>query len=306
MKIAILGATSQIAKDLIISFRKYSPEFTVFMFSRSPEKVEHQFQQLKENIEYPNFSYDEFGKHHYDVIINFVGVGDPAKALVMGSDIFSITEQYDSLALNYLSKKPQTKYIFLSSGAVFGGDYKQPIDGATKSIVDINNFKHTDWYAVSKLYTEAKHRAFQDYSIVDIRVFNYFSSTQSIESRFLIADIVRAIRDKEILVTSKVDFFRDFLHPIDFFQLIMKVIEVEKTNMALDCYTKKPIEKLELLKECSSRFGLDYQFVQNAGVNATGSKLCYYSTNHIAHALGYKPLYTSLSCVMENIEIIIS
>lgn len=50
MKIAILGATSQIAKDLIISFSEDSTKHDVCMFSRSPEKVANQFKVLKRRL----------------------------------------------------------------------------------------------------------------------------------------------------------------------------------------------------------------------------------------------------------------
>jgi hypothetical protein len=37
----------------------------------------------------------------------------------MGSDIFKITEKYDDMVLGYLKLHKETKYIFLSSGAVY-------------------------------------------------------------------------------------------------------------------------------------------------------------------------------------------
>jgi hypothetical protein len=43
------------------------------------------------------------------------------------------------------------------------------------------------------MHAEAKHRALFNFSIVDVRVFNYFSHTQDMNARFLITDIVRAI-----------------------------------------------------------------------------------------------------------------
>jgi hypothetical protein len=38
----------------------------------------------------------------------------------MGSDIFKITEKYDDMVLEYLKLHKETKYFFLSSGAVYG------------------------------------------------------------------------------------------------------------------------------------------------------------------------------------------
>lgn len=293
MKIAILGATSQIAKDLILSFRAHT-EYEPVLFSRTPQKVLAQFEALSTKIDYENLSYDGFSSiDNYDVIINFVGVGDPAVAKQMGSAIFDVTYQYDKLALDYLQQHPQTKYIFLSSGAVFGGDFEQPVTEDSVAQVDLNHLKESDWYGIAKLYAEARHRALKDYTIVDVRVFNYFSHTQDMNARFLITDIVRAIQNNEVLKTATDNIVRDFITPKDFFTLISRIIQSEEVNCALDCYTQAPIDKLSLLKSLQAKLGLRYDLVASAGLNATGAKINYYSTNRKAREFGYVPYMRS-------------
>ena len=73
------------------------------------------------------------------MIINFVGIGDPTKVQKLGNAIFNITEKYDNMALDYIKKNTKTKYIFLSSGAVYGGNYQEPVDENTDAKVVINN-----------------------------------------------------------------------------------------------------------------------------------------------------------------------
>jgi hypothetical protein len=46
-------------------------------------------------------------------------------------------------------------------------------------------------------------------------VFNYFSHTQDMNARFLITDIVRAIKNKKIFKTSADNIVRDFITPLD-------------------------------------------------------------------------------------------
>ena len=248
--------------------------------------------------------YSEFGNHQkYDVIINFVGIGDPAKAQKMGSDIFKVTEQYDDMALEYLKQHRKTKYIFLSSGAVYGGDYKDPVKKDTLATININNLATTDWYAIAKLYAEARHRSLPDLSIVDIRVFNYFSHTQNINARFLITDIVRALKNGEVFKTSPDNVIRDFITPPDFYNLIQAIIDYKPLNTALDCYTKSPVEKFNLLSEIESKFGLNYEVDENLNVvNATGAKFNYYSENKIAKDIGYNPGSTSLESIIREIN----
>jgi len=247
--------------------------------------------------------YSEFGNHQkYDVIINFVGIGDPAKAQKMGSDIFKVTEQYDDMALEYLKQHKKTKYIFLSSGAVYGGNYQEPVDKDTVATIDINNLKSTDWYTIAKLYAETKHRSLSDLSIIDVRVFNYFSHRQNMDARFLITDIVRAIKNKEVFKTSVDNIMRDFISPPDFYCLIQAIIDYDSTNMVLDCYTKSPVSKFNLLNELEREFGLKYEVNKSVNIiNATGIKSNYYSLNKAAKSISYNPKNTSLEGIIQEI-----
>ena len=306
MKIAILGATSQIAQDLILSFSK-NQDYDFLLFGRNIELLEKWINSEDLSKKYQAQEYSEFSNHQkYDVIINFVGIGDPAKSQKMGSDIFKVTERYDDMVLEYLKQYKKTKYIFLSSGAVYGGNYQEPVNKDTVATVDINNLKSTDWYTLAKLYAEAKHRALPDLSVVDIRVFNYFSHKQNMDARFLITDIVRAIKNKEVFKTSAEDIVRDFITPPDFYNLVQAIIDFKHTNAALDCYTKSPVSKLDLLSKLESKFGLRYETDEDISIiNATGAKLNYYSTNDIATNIGYKPKYSSFVGVVQEIIAVI-
>jgi nucleoside-diphosphate-sugar epimerase len=303
MRLAILGASSNIAQDLILSFFKNKGYF-FSLFGRNLELIENwaDSENLDKNFQVQPYSAFN-NSQKYDIIVNFVGIGDPLKAQNMGSDIFKITEQYDDLALNYIKHHNQTKYIFLSSGAVFGGDYQEPVNKNTVSMVDVNNLNSTDWYAIAKLYAEAKHRSLANLSIVDVRVFNYFSHTQDMNARFLITDIVRSLKNKEVFSTSNDNIVRDFITPPDFYHLIQTIIDYSPINIALDCYTRAPISKLNLLSELKNIYSLEYFIDRSANIiNATGLKENYYSENHIAEIMGYKPKKTSLENIIQEIN----
>jgi nucleoside-diphosphate-sugar epimerase len=305
MKIAILGATSQIAQDLILSF-SINKDYDFLLFGRNIELLEKWINSENLNEKYQVKEYSEFGNHQkYDMIINFVGIGDPAKAQKMGSDIFKVTEQYDDMALDYLKQHNKTKYIFLSSGAVYGGNYQEPVDKDTIATIDINNLKSTDWYTLAKLYAEAKHRSLSDLSIVDIRVFNYFSHRQNMDARFLITDIIRAIKNKKVFKTSADNIVRDFITPPDFYKLIQAIVDFKLTNTALDCYTRSPVSKFDLLSELESKFRLKYEIDESISIiNATGAKLNYYSTNNIATNIGYDPRNTSKDGIIQEVTLL--
>ena len=308
MRIAILGATSQIAQDLILSF-SINKDYDFSLFGRNVELLEKWVNNENLSDKYQVQKYSKFGNHKkYDVIINFVGIGDPAKAKKMGKDIFRITEQYDDMALEYLKQHKKTQYIFLSSGAVFGGNYQEPVDKDTVATIDINNLRSTDWYTIAKLYAEAKHRSLSDLSIVDVRLFNYFSHRQNIDARFLITDIVRAIKNQEIFKTSMDNIVRDYIGPSDFFQLIMLILKHSPTiNCPIDVFSRKTIDKISMLKALESEFNFKYELQSsNNSENPSTYKTNYFSRNTKAINLGYKPSLDSLDLIIGEIHKILS
>jgi hypothetical protein len=58
----------------------------------------------------------------------------------------------------------------------------------------------------------------------------------------------------------------------------------------------------------SDQFGLIYETVDNAAtsVNATGSKVFYYSINKKAAEFGYEPIWSSLECIASEATAIFS
>ena len=298
-RIAILGATSQIAKDLVQSFTAKSNHELV-LFARCPAVVIQWLESVSLPGRYPVTDYSAFnGDERFDAILNFVGVGDPAQAAAMGASIFDVTLEYDEMALDYVRQHPQRRYIFLSSGAAYGSSFDAPVDANSKATISINNLQPQDWYTVAKLHAECRHRSLSHLPIVDIRVFNYFSHTQDISARFLITDILRAVRDKTVLKTSSDYIERDFIHPSDFYNMVAALLASPEINEVVDCYSKAPVDKPTLLAAMQNEFGLRYEITAgNAGVDATGCKPHYYSLNTRAADFGYVPSLTSLEGIL--------
>lgn len=303
MRIAILGATSQIAKDLVLSFSVQSSH-ELMLYARRPDMVKQWLASAGLSDRYSVGDFSAFTMdEQFDALFNFVGVGNPAQAVAMGASIFDITLKYDEMALDYVRRHPECRYIFLSSGAVYGSSFDVPVDETTPAVIAINNLQPQDWYAVAKLHAECRHRALPHLAIFDIRIFNYFSHTQDILGRYFMTDILRAIRDKTILHTSPEYIVRDYLHPSDFYRLVAPLLFASANNTALDCYSRAPIDKPYLLSVMQEAFGLRYEFTEtNGGINATGIKPYYHSLNTRAASFGYQPRLTSLECVMRESE----
>ena len=306
MRIAILGATSQIAKDLVQSFAA-NHNHDLVMFARHPDAVTQWLAGVGLIGCYRVSDFAAFNvEANFDAIVNFVGVGNPAQAAAMGASIFGVTLTYDELALDYVRQHPNCRYIFLSSGAAYGSRFDAPVDAKTKATVPINNLQSQDWYGAAKLHAECRHRALASLPIVDIRVFNYFSHTQDMSARFLITDLLRAIRDGMVLKTSSDYIVRDYLHPSDFHELVSAILSAPAANAVVDCYSRAPIDKPSLLAAMKEQFGLQYEITPaNVSVNATGSKPHYYSLNTRAADFGYQPTLTSLEGIVKEMQIIL-
>ncbi len=303
--IAILGATSQIAKDFILqAHNAFAPEF--LLYARSPEKVEAFL--AAHQLRHPVFPLSAFGQHDCAAILHFVGVGDPARAKSMGAEIFDVTLATDQQALAYVAANPATRYVFMSSGAVYGTDYEQPVNDATAAVVPLNDLQPQHYYGVAKLYAEARHRALPQNTIIDLRIFSYISRSLDLGTRFLMADLANALRNKTVFRTDDQEIYRDFLHPSDFCQLIQACLTAPPgTNQALDVYSLAPIGKKELLRALQERFGLKVEITPSINaVHATGRKPYYYSESRRAEALGYRPRYTSRDAIVEEMNFILA
>lgn len=310
LRTAILGATSQLARDLVLSFSLVEPSkaqanpngHDLELYARRPDAVRDWLAGCGLAGRYQVFAMTELpARGRIDAILNFVGVGDPAKAAAMGSSIFEVTHAYDELVLAYLRRHPGTRYFFMSSGAAFGQSFEQPADEYTPARFALNRLQPQDWYGLSKLHAEARHRSMPELPIIDIRVYNYFSATQDLSARFLATDILRAIQQGKVLRTSPDNIMRDFLHPIDFHALVASLLAAPPSNDVVDAYTRAPIDKVTLLAEMRARFGLKYDFVSSsAAVNATGVKPHYYSVNRRAGHYGYIPAMTSLEGLVDG------
>lgn len=301
--IAILGASSRIAGDYIL-WQSRREGIELHLFVRRPQEMQDWLAQRGISGQVRVKSYQEFGADNtYAVVINFVGVGDPAKVLALGPDILELTYRFDSMALDYVRSHPGCRYLFMSSGAAYGSRFDTPAQEESPAVFALNALGKEGWYGMAKAYAECRHRAHAALPIMDIRIFNYISETLDPTARFLITDAVRAIRERTVLKTSAERTVRDYLHARDFCALIDAVLAAPPTNDVVDSYSKAPIEKTEMLQALQASHGLRYEVsLVPEEINATGCKPCYYSLNRRASRLGYQPELTSLDGVLEAVR----
>jgi nucleoside-diphosphate-sugar epimerase len=304
-QIAILGATSHIAKGLIFNFLK-SNEYSLSLFARNTDDVNRFLASLNYDFD-KVYHIDTFPNGKYDIIINCIGVGTPKNANIVGRQILFITEFFDNLIINYLKLNPDTLYINFSSGAAYGTNFFQPVALGYKNSIDINNIRSTDYYGIAKLHSETKHRAFNELNIVDLRVFSYFSHFIDLSAGYLITDMINSILLKKTFVTDNSEIVRDYVVPSDLYTLVLCCITASKLNNAFDVYSKAPISKMDIIKLFETYFNLKIsitdQFIYS---NASGDKNNYYSNNYFASSIGYNPKYSSKEGLCFETKLLIS
>lgn len=297
MKIAVMGATSHIAKNLVVRFLM-SRENELFLFGRDPRKIEEFLTSNNCRGRYHALSYGAFAAGHYDAVINAVGVSDPRMVAAAGVQVFLVAEMYDNMALAYIQNKSTTRYVHFSSGAVYGTDFQAAVGEDSELRVRVNQIEPQAFYGIAKLNAEAKHRALADRCIIDIRLFSFFSRYLDLDAGFLIADILRSVRAKQPFITSANDIVRDYIHPDDLFALVELSLSTSGINAPLEAYSASPVTKSELLDFFSGVYGLKVVTIDSGSpVSPTGTKSVYFSTNKRAKELGYKPRFTSLECI---------
>jgi nucleoside-diphosphate-sugar epimerase len=310
MNIVIMGATSHIAKGLIDQFLR-SGDFHLHLFTRSADRLQHFLDAIGKprNVNYTICAdYNLFSSFSHDVIINCVGVETRNKNNCDFTRYFTVTEEFDNMAIGYLqNRNSDALYISLSSGAVYGRGFSTPAEECSVNRLSVNHIVPEDYYGIARLNAEAKHRAHSNLRIIDLRIFSYFSRFINLTDGYFITDVMEAILDKKVLITDNINIVRDYLHPKDLSAIVMKCIVAGNLNLAFDVNSSRPVAKQEILDYFTSEYGLKYES-RNCSENAsaTGAKSNYYSSSNRASQIGYVPQFSSLDTLKCEARYILS
>lgn len=303
--IAILGATGQIAKGLIAEFNRRNK---LFLFARNPKEVQDFLdrQQLSTSA-ISTHAFEAFDAFKYDLVINSVGPGDPQSIRRYGTEIFRITERFDHLVLDYLERKPDTGYVFFSTGAIYGNSHDMPAQPDSCFHLPVNRLgaeQHA--YPLAKIEAEARHRALSEYRIADIRIFGYFSRYMDPDGGFLLAELARCLLKGEVFRTDERDFLRDYVGPDDVSGLINCWLTTGAPNNAYDIYSLAPVTKAEIIDVLAAKFGLRHKVGDSEGISIKRiSKPERISCYNTAQEVGYKPKNTSIDTIIREMSAMI-
>jgi nucleoside-diphosphate-sugar epimerase len=291
--IAILGATGMVG--LSLARRLAERGEPLHLFARSPERLATQ--------SWPSHvrprSLSAFHAGEFDLVINAIGAGDPARVTVLGATLVEITDSFDRMIL--ADMRHDTRYVFLSSGAVYGSSFAEPATATSRINLPVNDLASVPPYTLAKLCAEVRHRHLPDRAILDLRVFGFADITVPLDGRFFLAELARSVISRLPFKTSATDFIRDFAGSAEAVSLIDCWSDSGAPNGAYDLYTKAPVSKATLLDLARNRFGVDV-VVSDVADSPTGLKPVYASNYHAASKLGYAPMRDACEVVRDMLE----
>jgi nucleoside-diphosphate-sugar epimerase len=293
MRIAILGAGSYVSKAILPGLLR-STDWEAFLYTRAPEPLMRWTVGRglpRERISV--LSSNEFGSRAFDVVANFVGAGDPRLVNELGEDILAVTADWDLRVLEVLRQRPSTGYIFVSSGVATGEDFTLPREpGAPLKAPACG-----DHYARAKAEAEARHREHGDLSIVDLRLYSFYSAEMGATLGYLVCAMLQSLLDGLVLTTDEHDIARDYLHPDDLVSAFVAVVRSTPLNGAYDLASVSPVHKFELLRRFHEKFGLQWQVRSSA---SKPNKLNYYSRDRALSRYGFVPKLSAMEAVMDQ------
>ena len=304
-RIAITGANSHIAKGLISRFIR-DDDVYLHLFARKPGVVRAFLEKTlctgRQDLAVHD-GYQAFARNEYDVVINCVGLGTVSEEPHVYTSFFTVTEEFDALIISYLVRSPRTVYVNFSSGAVYGGDFLEPMGENTINRLRVNAIARDNSFVIAKLNAEAKHRAFDSLNIIDIRVFSYFSRFVDIKGKYFLTELLYALANGKVFETDEVNIVRDYIHPDDLYGLVLRCASLSGVNTAFDAYSLRPVEKREIIDYFVSTHDLRYAIKNPRGYrNATGHKTVYYSVYRKAETIGYRPRFSSMDTIKQEAQ----
>jgi nucleoside-diphosphate-sugar epimerase len=288
-RIAILGATGHIGRALTDVYAAREG-FELSLFSRRPHETSRAYEGLSQ------VSHHDIGRlnlQNADIVVNAVGIGDPADVPIRGREIYQLTMEYEDRIEHALRKNPGCLTVFISSGAVYG-KLDAPARADTPMIQPANAIVPAEWYGLSKVAAELRHRAQTSRRVVDIRVFGFLSIHLDLNAQYFMSSAYQALLGGTLFSTTSGDMHRDYIGAVELAAIIDGAAGQHAVNTAVDTHTISPAGKFEILERLG-QLGLKWQVSEQSTV--AQERVWYSSEWRKAGQFGYSPKRSSVDVV---------
>jgi hypothetical protein len=295
-----VGASSAIAQDFLREANRRASEDTYHLYSR-----DYKFLDALE-IEKIQYFIHDIGAlraaNSCDVVINFVGLGSPARIARESQNLLTLDQDIDASCMRLLSTNPNATYLYLSSGASYGNNFFEPASDSNE-LPSLSSFDlPRDNYGWTKRCAEVRHRALPDFKIVNLRIFGYVSRYLDRESGFLLSDLAKSIETGQPVNLTNSITRRDFISSKYFYELVEFCVEQNLPNISLDLVSAAPLEKRELVEQFVNEYGLKVIWSDDQPQGNSNSKENYFSISSRLQNLGFAWGETALEMVLSEFE----
>lgn len=258
LSVLVFGASSQIARDTIDN--NWLNEIAcdrIVLFGRSVPQLESYYEHLidsRRQVKCATYN-DWFNYSNIfqpAIALNFVGRGSPKSVSALDKEFLLQTDRLDRLLIDWAEQSSERKYIYFSSGAVYGSLIGQ--QGVTFADL-VSAIDTSDIYRKSKLNAEDNHSRSKA-KIIDLRIFCYCPKQWSAKSDFFVDQLISHIKSCDVMTIDPRDFKRDFCD----YEAVRQALQHLITRVdggRYDISSSQPISKLELLKSLAIPFGLN-------------------------------------------------
>lgn len=288
-RISILGATGHIGRALADVYAAREG-CRLALFSRRPNETAAAYDGFL-HVSHHDINNLDLGDA--DVVINAVGIGDPAQVPIKGHEIYQLTMEYEERIESALRVNPGCLTVFMSSGAAYG-KLGEPACAGTPMVHPVNSIRRGEWYGLSKLAVELRHRSQISRRVVDVRVFGFLSPHLDLKTRYFMSSVYQALLSGTLFVTDSSEMHRDYVGAEELASIIDGAARRDIVNSAVDTYTIRPAGKFDILERLG-QLGLDWRISEQAAV--AQERVWYSSEWRAAEQFGYSPRRSSLDVV---------
>ncbi|WP_375313600.1 NAD-dependent epimerase/dehydratase family protein [Bradyrhizobium sp. A5] len=288
-RISILGATGHIGRALADVYAAREG-YQLALFSRRPNETAAAYDGLL-HVSHHDISNLDLGDA--DVVVNAVGIGDPAQVPIRGHEIYQLTMEYEDRIESALRGNSGCLTVFISSGAAYG-KLDEPARAGAPMVHPVNSIRSGEWYGLSKLAAELRHRSQVSRRVVDVRVFGFLSPHLDLKTKYFMSSVYQALLSGTRFVTDSSDMHRDYIGVDELASIIDGAARQEIVNSAVDTYTIRPAGKFDILERLG-QLGLDWRVSEHAAV--AQQRVWYSSEWRTAEQFGYSPKRSSLDVV---------
>lgn len=294
--VAILGANGHIGSALAHHYAA-RPGFRLELYSRQPMSPEFSENGLSASS-IRHRTMDELERCQPDILVNAIGIGDPARARKAGAAFYDLTMRIEDQIDRIADTHPSCLTVFLSSGAIYGAFDSGPVDEHSPARVALNGLRPQDWYGAAKIAAELRHRAQPNRRMLDIRVFGFVSRFLDLSTGYLVCDIVNAIKAGRAMKTNAQDIVRDYIGPAELAAIVDAGALHGTINRAVDTYSREPVGKFALLESLREQ-GLAWSVEDDPVPSSRGH---YWSRHRGAEEIGYSPTRKAADIVGEVVR----